>query len=105
RDITVTIGELPEGDTGASSGPRDAAPDKLGLIVGPAKGGQGVVVEGIAPGSVAEQGLEVGDVLVSMNRKKLDSVATYKKYLAASKRIYLEVKRKGRTLFYQFSLP
>ncbi len=107
RNVSVKIGELPEGDSSpgpTGSGPKDMQPDKLGLIVGTAKGG-GVVVEGIAPGSEAEQKLEVGDLLVTLNRKKLDSVQTYKKYIATSKRVYLEVKRKGRTLFHQFTLP
>lgn len=106
RSVTVTIGELPDGDGPVAPGSKEVAPDKLGLIVGTTKNHQGVVVEGIAPGSVGEQlGLEVGDILVTINRKKLDSVATYRKYLEGSKRVYLEVKRKGRTLFYQFSLP
>ncbi len=106
RAVTVIIGELPDGDGPTASGPKDVAPDKLGLIVSATKNHQGVLVEGIAPGSVGEQlGLEVGDILVTINRKKLDSVATYRKYLDGSKRVYLEVKRKGRTLFYQFSLP
>ncbi len=106
RSLTVTIGELPDGDGPIASGGKEAAPDKLGLIVGQTKNRQGGVVEGVAPGSVGEQvGLEVGDILVTINRKKLDSVGTYRKYLEGSKRIYLEVKRKGRTLFYQFSLP
>jgi serine protease Do len=106
RGITVHIGELPDSESApVGSSPRDNTPDKLGLVVGTAKGKPGLLIEAIQPGSIAEQvGLEVGDVLVTINRKKLDSVAAYKKLLE-SKRVYLEVKRKGRTLFYQFSLP
>ncbi len=107
RGITVLIGELPDSESApVGSSPKENTPDKLGLIVGTAKGKPGILIEAIQPGSFAEQvGLEVGDVLVTINRKKLDSVAGYRKLLDSSKRIYLEVKRKGRTLFYQFSLP
>jgi serine protease Do len=107
RGITVHIGELPDSETApVGSSPKENTPDKLGLIVGSAKGKGAVVVEAIQPGSIGEQvGLEVGDTLVTINRKKLDTVAAYKKLLESSKRIYLEVKRKGRTLFYQFALP
>lgn len=104
RSVKVTIGELPEAETIASPSNREAAPDKLGILIGKQKGKPGLVIEGIAPGSVADQaGLEVGDVVVSVNRTKVDSVAAYNSLLA-SKKLYLEVKRKGRTKFYQFSL-
>jgi serine protease Do len=105
RNVTVKIGELPTSEVVASGGaPKDAAPDKLGIIASTTKGS--VVIEGIQPGSIADQaGLEVGDVLVSINRKKLDSVATYRKLLGSTKKIYLEVKRRDHGKFYQFDLP
>jgi serine protease Do len=107
RTVTVKIGELPDSDT-LSNKPEsnDTAPDKLGLVVGLTKNKKEVVIEAIQPGSIGEQlGLEVGDTLVTINRKKIESVSTYRKNLESSKRIYLELKRKGRSLFYQFSLP
>ncbi|MBY0371535.1 trypsin-like peptidase domain-containing protein [bacterium] len=106
KNVTVNIGELPDSDSLAEKGsaPADAAPDKLGLVV--TKGKNGLVVEAVQPGSMGEQvGLEVGDILVTVNRKKLDTLANYRKLLGGSKKIYLEVKREGRTLFYQFTLP
>lgn len=105
RAVTVKIGTLPDKDQDVQ-GEREGGvdPDKLGLIV--SKGREGVVIDTIQPGSVADQvGLEVGDVIVRVNRKGIDSVATYKKLMGSSKRVYLEVKRKGRTLFFQFGLP
>lgn len=106
RTVTVRIGELPENEP-QSRGSKDDEPDKIGLIVGPSKGREGVVVEGIQPGSIAESmlGLEVGDVITKINRQPVTSVAGYKKLINSSKRIYLEVKRQGRTLFFQFVLP
>jgi serine protease Do len=108
RTVTVKIGELPENEKEVEKGaPKDQEPDKLGLIVSPDKKKEGVVVEAIQPGSLAEQmlGLEVGDVIVRLNRQNVTSVAGYKKALGSAKRIYLEIKRKGRTLFFQFVLP
>jgi len=104
RAVTVTIGTLPENQTEAKVSPQDE-PDRLGVIVS-ARGKQGVNVEMIQPGSIADQvGLEVGDIITRINRQEVDSIATYKKLTTKSKRLYLEVKRKGQSLFYQFVLP
>ncbi len=104
RSVKVTIGELPDAETIATPNNKEASPDNLGILIGKQKGKQGLVIEGIQPGSVADQaGLEVGDVVVSVNRTKVDTVASYNSLLA-SKKLYLEIKRKGRTKFYQFSL-
>ncbi len=108
RSVSVKIGELPENEKEPEKlSPKEQEPDKLGLVVGPDKKKEGVVIEGIQPGSIAEQmlGLEVGDVIIRINRQSTNSVANYKKALGSSKRIYLEIKRKGRTLFFQFVLP
>jgi S1-C subfamily serine protease len=50
-------------------------------------------------------GLEQGDTLVKVNRKEVKTLEAYKKIVESSRRLYLEVKRRGRTLFYQFVLP
>jgi serine protease Do len=108
RTVSVKVGEIPEGEKEMEkSAPNDQEPDKLGLVVGPDKKKEGVVIEGVQPGSIAEQmlGLEVGDVITRINRQSVNSIASYKKALGSSKRLYLEIKRKGRTLFFQFVLP
>ncbi len=111
RNVTVKIGEVPdEPDKLAKQGgsSKDEEPDKLGLIVSQAKGKDGgVVVDAIQPGSIAEQmlGIEAGDTIIRINRQQVNSVATYKKLVSSSKRIYMEAKRKGRTIFFQFVLP
>ena len=108
RTVTVKVGELPENEKEIQkAAPSQQEPDKLGLVVAPDKKKEGVVVEAIQPGSIGEQmlGLEVGDTIVRLNRQSVTSVAIYKKALNSSKRIYLEIKRKGRTLFFQFVLP
>jgi S1-C subfamily serine protease len=71
-----------------------------------AKNKKGILVEAVQPGSVADQvGLEPGDIIAKVNRTPIDSPATYKKQIESQTRIYLEVVRGGRTLFYQFVLP
>jgi type II secretory pathway component PulC len=59
------------------------------------------------PGSLSESmlGLEVGDIIVRVNRQNITSISAYKKALKNAKHVYLEVKRKGRNLFFQFALP
>jgi serine protease Do len=107
RNMTVKVGEVPDKDKDdAKVSKEEAAPDKLGLILSETKGKPGVVVDVIQPGSFADQvGLEVGDIILRINRKEVTSIATYKKLVGDSKRLYFDIKRKGRQLFYQFVLP
>jgi serine protease Do len=107
KTVNVKIGELPketESRNSPQEGGADDEPDKLGLVVG-AKGRE-VVIKGIEPGSLAEMGLEVGDVIVRINRQAVTSVSQYKKIVESSKKFYLfEVKRKGRTLVFTLKVP
>lgn len=107
RTVTVKVGTLPDKDPEMGEergGPQDQEPDKLGLLL--EKGKEGMIVNSIQPGSIADQvGLEPGDIIVRVNRKPADSLATYKKLIKDSKKVYLEIKRKSRTLFFQFGLP
>jgi C-terminal processing protease CtpA/Prc len=107
RNVSVKVGTLPDEQEATPSVPseKDQEPDELGLMLG--MKGKEVIVSGIEPGSLAETmlGLEVGDVIVRVNRQNVTSIAAYKKALKNSKRVYLEVRRKGRNLFFQFALP
>jgi serine protease Do len=109
RTISVKVGELPaEGPQARGGGaPRGdlGEPDKAGIVVAPTRKGEGVVVEMVQPGSPAEEsGLEPGDIITQVNRKKTNSVDAYRKAVGNSSRLYLEVLRKGRRLFFQFSI-
>lgn len=107
RVVTVKVGTLPEEQEGGPAVNNDKAqePDQIGIVLG--MKGKDVVVTGIEPGSLAETmlGLEAGDVIVRVNRQAITSISGYKKALKNSKRVYLEIKRKGRNLFFQFGLP
>ena len=105
RAVTVKIGDLPDTDTRSQEErSQPGTPDKLGLVL--SKGKDGLMIEAIQPGSMADQvGLEPGDVLVRVNRKEVQTIEAYKKIVDSSGRLYLEIKRRGRTLFYQFVLP
>ena len=108
RTVSVKIGILPdqEPEAKADGGPSNEEPDKVGLVISEQKGKEGVLVEAVAPGSPADQfGIEPGDVVLRINRKPVTSTAIYKKLVSSSKRLYLEIKRKNRTLFFRFSLP
>jgi serine protease Do len=108
RNLSVKIGDVPpeEEEAPAKVGQAEEAPDKLGLVVAEAKGKEGVVIQYIQPGSLAEQmGIEPGDVISSVNRTKVKNPSAYKKVVSGAKRLNLEIQRKGRTLFYSFSLP
>ncbi len=107
RVVTVKVGKLPDEATApkAEHG-NDGQPDKLGLLVSPSPAKDGMIVENTQPGSIGEQaGIESGDVIVRINRKVVDSLAMYKKQVSSSRKLFLEVKRKGRTLFVQVTLP
>lgn len=107
RNVSVKVGTLPDDQEAAPVAPneKDQEPDELGLMLG--MKGKEVIVSGVEPGSLAETmlGLEAGDVIVRVNRQNVTSIAAYKKALKNSKRVYLEVRRKGRNLFFQFALP
>ena len=106
RTVKVKLGtlpdETPQGQEEEEVEP-EGEPDKMGLLV--TKHKDGVKVGAVANGSVAYGFIKKGDVIVRLNRKKLTSVAQYKKLLSKSRNVSLLVLRKGQTLFFQFTLP
>jgi len=112
RNVTVKIGEVPDADKNPSKvAQEDETPDKLGLIVGENKGKdgrtEGVVVQAVQPGSIAEQlELSQGDIILSINRKQTNSPDAYKKAIASAKGlINLQLRQKGRVRFFSFNMP
>ena len=63
-------------------GGRQGQNDPLGLMVDEAEQGDGVIVVDVARGSAAaEAGMRRGDVIVSINRKKISTVADYQRIM------------------------
>jgi serine protease Do len=121
---TVTIGELKaerpaaEGEMEEEEPSSPGKPDKLGLKVGPVPEqlaqdldleSGGVEVRSIDPSGIAfEKGIRQGDVIVELNRKKIENVDNYvkaSKSLRKGDSVLLLVKRTGGvTLFVAFTL-
>ena len=61
----------------------------------------GVVVTGLEPGSAGSQaGITRGDLIIEVDRKKVDGVASFRKaWQAAKGRILIVLVRHGRTLY------
>jgi len=118
KTLDVTVGQMPE-NVAAAGGPPEAeseagdwgltvaniTPDvaqQLGL-----KETRGVVVTGVANGSMAaEAGLQPGDVILEVDRQKVQDVQEFRKALAKagkSSQLLLLVNRQGQTLFVALS--
>lgn len=109
QEIAVTVGELPR-FIAPPSFSRQAEGHHLmdGLIVEPlfpgqGRGDEGVVVSDVPPNSPAERGgLQVGDVLIEINRKTvrfLKDFETFSKQLGPKESVLLLVHRGGATIF------
>jgi serine protease Do len=116
QELKVTLGELPA-EEGAKEprGPEGptAAPSVEGLSLEnlspqsrrrfevPASVTSGVIIAGVSPGSAAAKaGLRPGDVILEVDRSKVDSVTAFQNAQKRSKdRLLLLVSRQGRTLY------
>ena len=112
KKLSVALAELPDTLAGpASDAPGegalegvsvsalDAATRRLHSI--PGEIDEGVLVTAIEPGSPAlAAGLRIGDVIVEVNKRSVDSVAAFKRAYAASRDpVVLLVQRGGATLY------
>ena len=98
--------ELKEGnDTASSEGgsKEGTASGQLGVTVEPRRGGPGVVITDIAPGSpAAEAGLQPDDVILEVNKQAVKSAADVRTAAAKSsggRPTLLLVSREGRNIF------
>lgn len=111
--ITIAVGELKEQEVVAPKAEKtqlgltvqtvdQQVADTLGL-----KGSQGVLIESVQPGSVAEHaGLVRGDVVIEMNQSAVKSVDDFHKSIAASNRSILFLVRRGESnLFVALKVP
>lgn len=114
HDVTLTLGEEPEGKNGGNNSSGQATTNPLrGVSVqrltsdirqqlGLPSDVQGVVVTDVAPDSPAEDaGLQRGDVIEQINRQPVNSVSDYQRLVnqAGNKTLVLLVNRGGNTAF------
>ncbi|HSA59980.1 MAG TPA: DegQ family serine endoprotease [bacterium] len=115
--LQVTLGEMDKGDQVAEGGAksssaelgltcRDVTPEEAAQM-GLAQDNRGVSIVNVESGSQAEiAGVQIGDVLLSINGQKINGVADY---IAASKKVKtgeivrLFIKREDSTVFLAFA--
>lgn len=106
RAVEVKIGELPTEKEVAETEPgeENGQADKLGMsVVG---GSEGVRVQRVQPGSIAEQlGIKPGDIVTNINREKVTSVDSYRKLVKKSKKLNMLVRRGAQEMFFRLTLP
>src|SRR5690606_14159279 len=103
KTVSVTLGELPAPERTAMAGPGSpSSPDVLdsfGLTVTPAEDGKGLVVTDVDPASdAAERGIKVGDVIVAVNAREVNSAREMEEAVKAAsesgrKAILLQIER------------
>ena len=113
RDVTVTLGELPEksaesaaagtGEKGPMRGVQvdELTPD-IAHELGLKPSTKGVVVAEVDPSSpAADAGLHRGDVIEEINRQPVNSVSDYQRLVRAAdnQELVLSVNREGSTAF------
>jgi len=113
REVSVTLGELPEkaaksvlGESGENSPMRGVEVDELTAEVARELGlrpdTKGVVVADVDPGApAADAGLRRGDVIEEVNRQTVSSVSEYQRAVrqAGKQPLVLSVSREGSTAY------
>jgi len=123
RQITVTIGQLPESEPqagGAADKPKPAVgefEEQLKIRIRALSDverremeikGPGVVVEKIKPGPAAQAGLLVGDILAQLNFKEIKTpqdLAAALKSVPPGTKVPLLIYREGNPLFLALEIP
>ena len=118
REITVTLGQLPDKNKDKDELALNRAPDdgspRLNVVVADLPAGQrgrgegGVRVQQVGPGPAAEAGVQPGDILVSLNNQKIRDAAHLQqlvKELPRGKRVPLLVKRDEGALYLAVEIP
>jgi serine protease Do len=123
RSMVITIGQLPETDEVAGNEPAPATPDGTARIdrlkisvrelTAPEREelelkGRGVLVEQVKQGPASAAGLQQMDVIVQINFKPVDSIATLKKLvgaLAGGTKVPMLIHREGSPMFLALEVP
>ncbi len=116
REVTLTVGEMPDegrmaqrGKNGGGGAPSGASVERLGLTLSELTAAQkselqvsgGLVVED-AKGAAARAGLQRGDVILSINNTEADSLAQFRdvlKQIPKGRNVALLVRRGDNTTY------
>lgn len=98
----VSADSAPQARRGAGGERRQMQADPLGLVVEDADGGGVVVVDLIRGGSAADVGIRPGDLIVSINRKRIANVAEYQKIVrqAQGRALIILVRRGDASIYF-----
>lgn len=107
--LKAKVGDLSDTSKPEKSSNEEDPSDKLGLMIGMASDGSGVQIQGVEPGSVAEDaGLLPGDIIRKIDRKDIFKIDDYKKILGSLKSkstVLFDLERGKSKLFIAFKLP
>jgi serine protease Do len=101
KKVNVTLDELKDEAKEKSSSRENGGSPQFGVQLGDAQGG-GAVVQGVIPGSAAEESLRPGDVIVEVNRKPVARAADAARELKATPKdqpALVKVTREGKGHF------
>lgn len=110
QTLTVEVGERPSRIRGQKR-EEDSSEDKLGLFVAPLTperarelgipADKGVLVQGVQPGSPADQaGLQGGDIILEINRKPVSSIEDLQQLIGEAEGPMLFFIRRGDATFF-----
>jgi len=105
-NLTLTRAESAPQPKRDAGGRQQGQVDPLGLIVEEADGG-GVVVVDLARGGVADEaGMKRGDVIVSINRKRISTAADYQRIISQTQRgsLTILVRRGDASIYFAVKL-
>jgi serine protease Do len=111
RDVSISLGELPQENVAASAAPEATDGGKLGLAVRPLSpdekrqlGSDGLLVEQ-ASGAAAEAGIQNGDVILGVNGERINSVEQLRKLANKSKgKVAVLVQREDTRIYIPIKL-
>lgn len=110
EDVSVNLGTLSEGTPMASTS-QDGEPASIGIILQVAPNGEGVVVMDVLPESPAEEkGIQVGDVITSVNGEEVKQPGDVSRIVSQAKELgrkatLFQVERDGNSNFVAVPLP
>jgi len=103
-DLKMTLASAdsaPQARQGSSADRQQGQPDPLGLAVDDADGEGVVIVDLVRGGAAAEAGMKRGDVIVSINRRRVTGTADYQRIISQTRgRSLVVLVRRGDSNIY-----